>query len=117
MGARRVHSWIWVVLVIVVGVMAVAIASTLATPYGGGDYGMMGAGWDGWGLGMVVVPAVLVVVLLLAVSGGLNPTSDGVPAPATALEILEARYARGELSRDEYLRVRADLTRTEGERP
>ncbi|MFA5895967.1 MAG: SHOCT domain-containing protein [Thermoplasmata archaeon] len=29
--------------------------------------------------------------------------------PAPAIDVLNARYARGEISRDEYLRLRADL--------
>ena len=32
-----------------------------------------------------------------------------VSAPSNALEVLEGRYARGELSRGEYLEIREDL--------
>ncbi len=68
-------------------------------------------GYDHFGmglgsLGMILlwlVPLVL-LVLLFRRYGGKEERRD-----KTALEILEARYARGEIDQDEYRKRRADL--------
>ena len=74
---------------------------------------MMGWGW-GWGVLMTVAPLALLVLILL-VALGVAPRTTApvylppVSPPSSATEILDARYARGEISREEYLRPRADL--------
>jgi len=82
--------------------------------YGYGAYpGMMGGGW--WMavhgliwlafLIVVIVAAVAVVRYLWRVGG-----SSGTGGPAgSALRILEERYARGEIDREEFLQRRRDL--------
>lgn len=68
----------------------------------GYDHFGMGLG----GLGMILlwlVPLVL-LVLLFRRHGGKEERRG-----KTALEILEARYARGEIDQDEYRKRRADL--------
>jgi putative membrane protein len=72
----------------------------------GYDHFGMGFGGLGW-LGMIlawVVPLVLLYLLLRRYSG-----DKGSRREKTALEILQERYARGEINRDEYLKRRADL--------
>lgn len=69
-----------------------------------------GMGWGGLGmvLGMVLVwglPILLIVLLVRYFAREREGKRE-----LTALEILEARYARGEIDRDEYLKRRADLT-------
>ncbi len=75
-------------------------------------------GWNGMGFGMgwawlfgllMLVGLVLLVVLLVRVLGGGvtgspqsgNRAQDG-PRPGRAREILDERYARGEMTTDEY---------------
>lgn len=68
----------------------------------GYDHFGMGLG----GLGMIlvwVVPLVLLVLLLRRHAGG-GALREG----NTALEILETRYARGEIDQEEYRKRRAD---------
>lgn len=117
MEARRSNAWLWPVLAILLVVGAVILFAAVTTPYGGG-YGMMGVGW-GWGIAMMLVPLVVLVIIVLVIVGALTPRAVSMgyvlPAPppvpiSSALEILNARYARGEISRDEYLRIKADLT-------
>ena len=109
--AKEMNRLWWLVLTIVLVVGLMAFIAALASPWGTG-YGMMG--W-GWGVLMMVVPVVVLVLILLVVLGAFAPRTAApaylapVSPPSSAMEILDARYARGEISREEYLRVRADL--------
>ena len=92
---------------------------------GNGPYGMMG-GWDGWGwlwpfhfLIPLLFLAIIIAVVMLAVryamgwSGhpiGPGMMSYGVERRSSALDVLEERYARGEIKRDEYLEKKRDIT-------
>lgn len=74
-------------------------------------------GWYGWGggligmlltllfLGLIVVGAVLVIRWAIEPSGGGHRPSGG----ESALDILERRYARGEVDKEEFERMKADL--------
>ncbi|MFZ5465747.1 MAG: SHOCT domain-containing protein [Pseudomonadota bacterium] len=86
--------------------------------YGPYDYGWM----HGGGMGMMMFGGFLMilvwVILLLLIFGlvkylFIKPKEPGVPEHRpegrTALDILNEAYARGEISRDEYLQKRADL--------
>jgi putative membrane protein len=72
------------------------------------------SGWDWVGmtvmmvllLAVVIVAAVLVVRLLGA---GERPGGDTRPAPRSAMEVLQERFARGEIDEDEFKRRRALL--------
>ncbi len=84
--------------------------------------GMMGCA--GMGLLMAVVLLLVIAgVVLLAVwlvrllsdrsSADPRSTTPGVPGPAeqTPLAMLQRRYARGEIGREEYEQIRSDLMR------
>jgi putative membrane protein len=82
------------------------------------DYGMgWGMGW-GW-LGMMLFWLVpLFVVIVLAAAAVKYLSSRGARSDTglhedrnRALEVLEERYARGEINREEYLQKRDDLKR------
>lgn len=109
-GQRNPLLWLVLAIVLAVGLMAIFAAAFM--PYGT-SYGMMGVGM-GWGAAFMIVPAVLLILVLLAAVGGFSPARANippsyVPAPSPAIDALSLRYARGELSRDDYLRLRADL--------
>ncbi len=103
--------WLGLALVVAIGLMVVF--GTLAMTTYGGYYGMMGSAAWPWGLLMMAVPGVFLVLLLLAALGGLEgrPTADAYAATGSPVEILNQRYARGELTREDYLRIRDDLAR------
>ncbi len=75
--------------------------------------GMMGWGWAAnpwWGiLGMVFGLAVLVGLVLLVVWAVRQLAPAGGPATSRALEVLKERYARGEITREQYEQMRRDL--------
>lgn len=78
-----------------------------------------GFGW-GWmifgGLAMLLFWGGLIALVVLAVrafTGAGQPANLARPpasTPDTALETLKARYARGEITKEEYEDIRRDLT-------
>jgi len=106
METKQTSPLVWLGLAIVLAVGLMAVFAAFIAPYGGG-YGMMGGGM-GWGVLFMVVPAVFLILLLLAALGAFPPRQAYVPA-SSALETLNVRYARGELTREDYVRMRAEL--------
>lgn len=83
------------------------------------DYGM-GWGGMGWGLGWLGMVLVWVVPLILIFVGFKYLFSEGgfgsghaasrhQPQAKSALAVLEERYAKGEIGREEFLQKRGDL--------
>ena len=72
----------------------------------GYDWGGM---WFGWLLMISFTGAVIVLVVWLVSLS--RPASHEQPTE-TALDVLQARYARGEISKEEYLDTRATLILT-----
>jgi putative membrane protein len=68
-----------------------------------------GPGW--WGIvGGLASLLVLVLVVVFIASLVRNRPGAGPGASSSAIRVLEERYARGEISRDEFLERRAALT-------
>ncbi len=76
------------------------------------DWGM---GWGmGWGGGMILGPLLtigLIILLVALIVPFVRSIGSGKSAPRTpgARDILDERYARGEIDREEYLRRRQDI--------
>ena len=83
--------------------------------YGDGSYGLMHGGsyWLGMGLhGLfwIAVLAAIVALVAWAVRSSNRPYGSAAPGAAPSpREILDARYARGEIEEDEYLTRRKAL--------
>ncbi|ELY66480.1 SHOCT domain-containing protein [Natronococcus jeotgali] len=96
--------------------LAGAAATGAAQSHGGGSMG----GWGGWGGGWLFWPLVLVGLLALAAvwvgsrDGG-STARARTGEPDRALEELRERYARGDLSDEEFERRRRKL-QTRGQR-
>jgi putative membrane protein len=88
---------------------------------------MMGFGYGhGSGLMMIFGGLFWLVLLALGVAGAVwfvrgsrrrGPDMPTVERNYPALEILEQRYARGEVNREEYLEKKKDMLRTAGADP
>ena len=85
--------------------------------FGFGGYGAFGSlGWIGWVVNLVITLGVIIGFILLVVwavrrlttAQGQNYTSVSSPGQ-TAREIVQTRYARGEITRDEYKQLLEDL--------
>lgn len=80
--------------------------------YGAGGYGMMGRGMGGGMIFLWVIVFIGIVLWVGSMAGGTgarrrelaNDTPD-------AIEILNRRYARGEIEKAEYVAKRQDLSR------
>lgn len=71
-----------------------------------------GSGWGGMIFGplmMIAWIAVLVAVVVFIVRWLGGGSVSGVKPERTAREILDDRYARGDIDREEYLRRRQDI--------
>lgn len=75
----------------------------------------MGNYWSEWGMGfgwlfMVLFWALVIGALIALVAWLTRQNARGAQAAqSTALEILQQRYARGEIGRDEYEQKKRDL--------
>jgi len=82
----------------------------------GPNWGMMGGDW-GYGYGAIGM--IIWVVILIAIVAGVvwlvrsaaAPGPHHLPPPrrSSGLDVLEERYARGEINRDEYLQKKRDI--------
>lgn len=123
-------EWLLVAGVFAILVFAVILAMSMMPSSG---YGMMGndntsgfammGGWGGawWVMLIPMLFALVFFVLLIylvvwmvvrmtAPSGMSHMTSAHAATGGTPLEIVEARYAKGEITREEYLKMREDLS-------
>lgn len=69
-----------------------------------------GYGWGGMGIGMIgmAIFRILVLVLIVALVKGMMHSGARQPEK-TALDILQERYAAGEIERDKYEQKKCDL--------
>jgi len=110
-------------VVLIVVASGIGMLFLVSLFWGGTGYGMMGGGMMGLGWLVMLVPLLAIVFLVLFLVPGLsedarpapayfppgNPQPQVPPAPAS-LDILSQRYARGEISREDYLRMRQDIS-------
>jgi putative membrane protein len=109
----KTSALVWLGVGLVISVVLVGIVAASSLSQSDGDYGMM----DGWGVSMafMAVPAIILILILIIVIGGLderrvhNTYPVYVPPQPSPLDILDQRYARGEIGRDEYHRMRAEF--------
>jgi putative membrane protein len=79
-----------------------------------GGFGYGGLGWIGMIINLIITVGVIVGLVLLAVwavrklSGNTQASTQG-GYHSTAKDIAQMRYAKGEISREEYQQILSDL--------
>lgn len=121
-GPRVARSSTWTprVIIVVAIVLVILSLSFVLVSAGHAGYGrMMGgdAGWGWmWGVGalMMVIPLVIVVLLIVFLAHSANPPAVTLPSNPAVDPLTEARvrYARGELTSEQFHQVLSDLQRT-----
>jgi len=79
------------------------------------DVGGWGHHMDGWGWGGAVFGWLVMILIAAAIISlvwsAIGRPGERRPRPPSARELLDERYARGELTREEYLQRRDDVGR------
>lgn len=77
------------------------------------DMGLHGGWWIGFGLLHMLLFWGLIILAIVALVKWLSgkPLGPGKTADKTPLQLLQERYVRGEIDRDEYEQKQADLER------
>lgn len=75
----------------------------------GYDHGWMMNGWGMGGFGFIIWLVILAVFIGGVVWFVRSQPLAGNQRSSTSLDVLEERYARGEINREEYLRKRRDI--------
>lgn len=71
-----------------------------------GDYGWHWGWMSGWG---ILLWLLLIAVIFVLARGIFTGRGDGESRAGRALEILQERYARGEIDEEEFQRKRREL--------
>ena len=75
-----------------------------------GMHGFSGMGLFGGWIGLLFNLAIIIGIVILVVWAVKRFTSDSISSGSqTPREILQARYARGEITRDQYQQILQDL--------
>ena len=84
---------------------------SIASAHGGFGGGCCGGWWPFWGAGYFggILGLVLLVGLIYLIFAVVRRDSHPVRHQSSALEILKIRYAKGEITKEEYERLKADL--------
>lgn len=113
------ESVVWVVAAIAIVLGALFFLPMLGMGMMGGWWPMMGGGMMGgwgpgfgwWGLVMLIFWVFFIIGIVLLVAWVVRQLAAGAGGGgrSRALEILQERYARGEITREQYEQMRRDL--------
>ena len=113
----EVGKAILILAVVVVAIIVVVSFSMMAMMGGYGWGGMMGhgmMGWGGMGFGwMMLWPMIFFVIIIIGiyfVVTWLKGEAKAPHAPDSTLEILKERYAKGEITGEEFRKMKRDLS-------
>lgn len=100
--------WFFIIFIVIFGFIF------LISLFGFGS-GMMGGGMMGGGWLFMLFPIIFIVFLIYALAGRDRNTHEYSQPPyyerEKPIEVLERRYASGEISRSDYLRMKEDIGR------
>ena len=107
-GKNRDLIWVFVFLVVLISVLLVVMWG-LGGGYMSGMMSMMGYGWGF----MVLIPIVFLVLIAFGayylVTGSTETSRSASNRGGRALEILKERYAKGEITKAQFLTMKREL--------
>jgi putative membrane protein len=107
----RVWCWVLVALLAWLGPSS-AVAQERPYDWGGGMHPMWGI-WGMWGIGMMLMMLVfwglVIAGIVLGIRWLVTQGKEARPTD-TALDVLRQRYARGDISKEEFEAKKRDLT-------
>lgn len=117
---RTNSTWVIVAVIVAVVFLVLVFGGVGMMGFGGMWPGMMGGYGYRYGYGVNLWWGALMMVFWVLVIAGIvalvvwairekQPSPTGRVRESEALEILKQRYARGEITREEYERMRQDL--------
>lgn len=100
-----------VIILVVVALFVIWFLPMVMFPGGMMGWGMMGFGWMGpW---MFFVPLLFIALMILGayylLTGYRNETNSPESAGDKAFEILRERFAKGEITKDQYMEMKEEL--------
>lgn len=111
MADNQRNTLVQIMVVVIVALVGFAIISSLF------GFGMMGGGMMGgmMGFGMLfmLLPVIFIIIILYALLDNNRPIYNQQPyyGNVNPMQVLEQRYASGELSREDYFRIKEDIRR------
>jgi putative membrane protein len=110
MAEDQRKTLVQIMIVLIVAVVGFALVSSLfgGGMMGGGMMGGMGFGWI-----MMFLPIIFIILLIYALLDRESPSNNQTSyyGNETPMQVLQRRYASGEISRSDYLRMKEDINR------
>ena len=69
--------------------------------------GFMGGMWYGWFFGLVIL---IIIGWVIVNQMNKNKQNAQSPQPESAMDVLKRRYAKGDITKEEFERMKKDLT-------
>ncbi len=108
---RATNSVVWLIVGLII--VALVMAVVMAIFYSDNDtgFGMMGGSGLGFGAGLMIIAVVILALIIVIALGGSENHTVVYGTQSNAQEILDQRYARGEISQEEYVRMKGEIAR------
>ncbi len=102
----------WLILLLIVIIVLAILTSLLGSGSGMMGGGMMG-GMMGFGWLFMLIPIIFIIIIIYALTDRDSHEYSQPPyyRGESPIEALERRYASGEISRGEYLRINEDINK------
>lgn len=109
-GENEKNDWSKQLIIVMIAVFMIVLLLFIFG-FGRTGGGMMGGGMMGFGWLFMLLPVILLILLVFALTDR-NSTPEFEPpyyVTESAMQALERRYASGEISREEYLGIKEDI--------